>query len=78
MRQRIETRVLSGLKDRLLTPELVAQAVRVFADELATAQKEAGLTQSGLKRQVAEVERSPSEILKAVEAAPGATRSTTG
>jgi site-specific DNA recombinase len=35
LRQRIETRVLSGLRDRLLTPKLVEEFVRSFAEQMA-------------------------------------------
>ena len=36
-RQAIEARVLSGLKDRLLAPELVAEFVQAFQDEVRAA-----------------------------------------
>ena len=67
MRQHIETRVLSGLKERLLAPELVAEAVRVFADEMAASRKEAAQRWAGQPREMAEVRRSLGGILKAIE-----------
>ena len=67
MRQHIETRVLCGLKERLLAPELVAEAVRVFADEMAASRKEAAQRRAGQQREMAEVQRSLGGILKAIE-----------
>ena len=40
-RQTVEARVLAGLKDRLLTPELVATFVTTFQQELARLQRDA-------------------------------------
>ncbi len=41
-RQKIEARILGGLKARMLTPDLVEEFIRAFAAELATLQREAG------------------------------------
>ena len=59
--------MLAGLKERLLTPEMVAEAARVFVEEAAAANKKAGQKRAGLERQAAEVERSLAGILRAIE-----------
>jgi hypothetical protein len=66
-RQRVEQRVLSGLKDRLLAPELVAEFVRAFADEMAEADRQAAGARSQLDAQFAEVERRLEGVLRAIE-----------
>ena len=40
-RQRIEARVLGGLKDRLLAPDLVAEFAAAYAEAMAERQREA-------------------------------------
>jgi hypothetical protein len=67
LRQRIEARVLTGLKDRLLAPELVAEFVRSFAEEIAAAQRDIVQKRSAVERQLAETDRSLSGIVRAVE-----------
>jgi site-specific DNA recombinase len=67
-RKRIEARVLSGLKERLLAPDLIAAAVVSYNQELRETQKEAGQKRSGLERQIADTDRSLGGILKAIEA----------
>ena len=66
-RQSVEARVLSGLKDRLLAPELVAEFVRSFAEEMATLQREAAGQQGRLQQDLADVERRLQGVLRAVE-----------
>jgi hypothetical protein len=67
LRQRIEARVLTGLKDRLLAPELVAEFVRSFAEEIAASQRDAAQNRSAVERQLAEIDRSLSGIVRAIE-----------
>ena len=61
------TRVLSGLKDRLLAPELVAEFVRAFAEEMATAQRQSAAARSQMDEQLADVERRLQNVLRAIE-----------
>jgi site-specific DNA recombinase len=67
-RKRIEARVLSGLKERLLAPDLIAAAVVSYNQELRETQKEAGQKRTALERQIADTDRSLGGILKAIEA----------
>ena len=66
-RQRIEQRVLSALKDRMLAPELVAEFIKAFAEEMATAQSEAVRTQGQVHRELADIDRKLEGVLKAIE-----------
>jgi site-specific DNA recombinase len=67
-RKRIEARVLSGLKERLLAPDLIAAAVVSYNQELRETQKEVGQKRTALERQIADTDRSLGGILKAIEA----------
>ena len=66
-RQHLETRVLAALGSRMLTPELVAEFVRAFAEELQLSQKQAGQQRASLERQLADTERGLAGILRAIE-----------
>ncbi|HEY6432147.1 MAG TPA: recombinase family protein [Acetobacteraceae bacterium] len=66
-RQRIEARVLHGLKDRLLAPELVADFVRAYAEEMATVQRQASSQRDRLKAEHADTDRRLQGVLKAIE-----------
>ena len=67
LRQRVERRVLAGLKDRLLAPDLVAEFVRAFAEEMAAAHRRAVGMRSQLDAQLADVERRLEGVLRAIE-----------
>jgi len=66
-RQSVEARVLAGLQDRLLTPELVATFITTFQQELARLQRDSGQTQARLKDQLAAVDRKLEGVLRAIE-----------
>ena len=63
----IERRVLAGLKERLLVPELVAEFVREFHAECNRRAREAEAGRSGMERDLADVERRLAQILAAIE-----------
>ena len=67
LRQRVEHRILSGLKDRMLAPDLVAEFVRAFAEEMAAAQRQSAAAQSQMDEQLADVERRLQNVLRAIE-----------
>ncbi len=67
VRQRIEQRVLSALKSRMLTPELVEEFVRTFAEEVALHQREAAGRRTQLEHSLAGVERRLQGVLRAIE-----------
>ena len=57
VRQRIEARVLAGMKDHLLAPDMVAEAVRIYTEELAQSQREVAQRRANLERGLAETNR---------------------
>jgi site-specific DNA recombinase len=67
LRQRVEQRVLSGLKERMLAPDLVAEFVRVFAEETVAAHRQDAARRSLLDGQLADVERRLQAVLRAIE-----------
>ncbi len=66
-RQHLESRVLSGLKDSMLAPDLVADFIRAFAAESASIRAEAISSHSRLKSELADVKRRLEGVLQAVE-----------
>ncbi|CEF48494.1 unnamed protein product [uncultured bacterium] len=66
-RQRIESRVLGGLKDKLMAPELVAEFIRAFQEEFNAAAKTAAARGDERKREAAAVERKIEGIMTAIE-----------
>ena len=66
-RQRIEARILGGLKERLLTPDLVAAFICEFEAELAALQRDSTDIQRRLGRELGEVGRKLEGVLRAIE-----------
>lgn len=66
-RQRIEARVLAGLKERLLAPDMVAEALAAFEAEASVARREAVAKASARRRELEEVERKIAGVVRAVE-----------
>ena len=66
-RRAIEARVLSGLRDRMLEPDLIAEFVRAFGAEQALIQREAVVAGARLRSELDEVERRLEGVLRAIE-----------
>ncbi len=66
-RQQVESRVLEGLKERLLAPDLVAEFVSALQDEVAAARSRAKKDDASRSKKLAEVERKIASMLKAIE-----------
>ena len=66
-RDDIERRVLSGLEERLMAPELVAAFVDEYRAEIERMTRESEVTRDRLTRECAEVERKIERMLKAIE-----------
>ena len=66
-RARIEKRVLDALKGRMLAPELVAEFVKAFTEEVAAAQRTNASTSDASKRELSDVQRRLEGVLRAVE-----------
>jgi DNA invertase Pin-like site-specific DNA recombinase len=57
LRDRLQARVLTGLKERLLTPELVEEFTRSYVDEINAANRERGSDKARLEGQRAKLNR---------------------
>jgi site-specific DNA recombinase len=66
-RQKIEARVLEGLKNRLLSPDLVAVFVEAFREETKRQRDVLQAEWAGRERKTAELDRKIASILRAVE-----------
>ena len=66
-RQEIEARVLVGLKDRLLAPDLVENFVTAFQEELRLERDKRTKAKDRVDRQLAEIGRKVSGIMGAIE-----------
>lgn len=66
-RQEIETRVLAGLKDRLLAPELVEEFVRAYQEEINRAQREAAREQESDRKELEAIQRRIDGIVQPIE-----------
>jgi hypothetical protein len=66
-RQAIEARVLDGLRERMLSAELIAEFVRVFTAELTALQQSGDDDRRRTATRLGEVERRLQGVLRAVE-----------
>jgi site-specific DNA recombinase len=66
-RKELETRVLAGLRDRMMTPEAAAAAMRAYAEETNRLNRERRLSADSNHRALAETERAIKEIVKIIE-----------
>ena len=66
-RQHIEARVLVGLKDRLLAPDMVTEALAAYEAEAAAVRRNAVAASSGRRRELEDVERKLAGIVRAIE-----------
>jgi acyl-CoA dehydrogenase len=66
-RQEIEARVLDGLKERLLSPELVAEFMTAFREEVAREREERKAGERGREKKRAELDRKIVGLMQAIE-----------
>ena len=66
-RQRLEARILGGLREHMLSPALVAEFVTAFTETLAEQQREGALCERRVKDALAAVERKLDGVLRAIE-----------
>lgn len=66
-RDKIEARVLSGLKERLVSSEAVAEAVRAYAEEMNRLNRERRALADGDRKALAKVEKAIAGIIAAIE-----------
>jgi len=66
-RQQLETRILNGLKERLMAPELVKAFVDEFNAEIRRSAQNSESDRIGLKRSLGDIDRKIAAIMKAIE-----------
>jgi site-specific DNA recombinase len=66
-RQRIETRVLAALQDRMLTPELVEEFVRAFNEEITAGSRQAAAEADQVTKELSQIERKLAGVVRAIE-----------
>jgi len=66
-RDMLLSRVLIGLKERLLTPELVEEFARAYVAEVNAANRERGARRAGLQSQVAKLDRQIRTLLELIK-----------
>jgi len=66
-RQQLETRILNGLKERLMAPELVKAFVDEFNAEIRRAAQDSETKRTTLKRALTDIERKIAGIMRAIE-----------
>lgn len=64
--EKVEQRVIEGVRRHLLSPDAVSEAVRIYHDELAADQKDALTRRAGVERQLAEVKRRADRLIDQV------------
>jgi hypothetical protein len=65
-REELENCVLSGLKDRMMTPEVAAEAMRAYAEETNRLNRERRSNGDAWQVELAKVEKQISEIVEAI------------
>jgi len=63
----VEERVLSGLRDRLMAPELITEFIREYHRELANGRREAKSALASLKGRLGKIDKAIGNILKAIK-----------
>ena len=66
-RQRLEARVLGGLREHMLTPALVAEFVTAFNESLAELQRDDAMRERRVKDALAAIERKLDAVVRAIE-----------
>jgi len=72
----LEQRVLAGLKERMMAPEMVAEAMRAYAEETNRLNRERRASGEGYRSELAKIPRTLKQMLSAIEDG-GHTRGTT-
>ncbi|MAS15386.1 MAG: recombinase family protein [Nitratireductor sp.] len=67
-REELENRVLSGLKDRMMTPEVAAEAMRAYAEETNRLNRERRSNGDAWQAELAKVEKDIRGIIEAIKA----------
>lgn len=63
----LETRVLAGLRERLMTPDMMAEAVRAYAEETNRLNRHRRSSAEANRRELAEAAKAIAEIVRVIE-----------
>lgn len=66
-REALETRVLTGLRDRMMTPDMAAEAMRAYTQETNRLNRTRRLSADTNRRDLAETEKAIREIVRIIE-----------
>src|SRR5712692_3112475 len=66
-RDDLEQRVLAGLKDRMMAPEMAAEAMRAYAEETNRLNRERRASGEGNRSELAKIHRTLKQMLSAIE-----------
>jgi len=66
-REVLEARVLTGLRDRMMTPDMAAEAIRAYTLETNRLNRERRSTAEATRRDLAETARAIAEIVRVIE-----------
>ena len=68
LREELEARVLSGLKDRMMAPEIVEEAMRAYAEETNRLNRERRSSGDAWKAEMVKIEKQIRGIIEAIKA----------
>jgi site-specific DNA recombinase len=63
----LETRVLIGLRERMMTPKIAAEAMRAYTQETNRLNRERRSSAESIRRELAESARAIAEIVRVIE-----------
>ncbi|CAH0340473.1 zinc ribbon domain-containing protein [Rhizobium sp. CECT 9324] len=63
----LEDRVLAGLRERLMTPDMMAEAMRAYAEETNRLNRERRISAEANRRKLAEAAKAIAEIVRVIE-----------
>jgi len=66
-REALEARVLTGLRERMMTPDMAAEAMRAYAKETNRLNRERRNTAEASRRELAETAKAIAEIVRVIE-----------
>ena len=66
-REVLEARVLSGLRERMMTPDMAAEVIRAYAQETNRLNRERRQAEDATRRDLAETIKAIAEIVRAIE-----------
>ncbi|HEY0233920.1 MAG TPA: recombinase family protein [Afipia sp.] len=66
-RHALETRVLTGLRERMMTPEMAAEAMRAYTQETNRLNRERRNTADATRRELTETAKAIAEIVRVIE-----------